>query len=347
MEGKNISEILKRIGEIDEEEKFALDQDLNDIIKNKLPNTVNLETIDKEELYLYLYKTAIEGNNVKLFHYLNRNYSTEKKDAILNYYQHKWLTTESFQFIVERESRPFYVTSKLIRSLIKDENTSLLDIFFKTFHFYDTAWVIEFCHFYKHKTPLSTQEIQKRMSNENYQFTIKEDKNVHKYLFSCCEEGKEPLVRYLVEHGMDVNQQAKYYYPNLRRFCTYTPIAVACINGKENILHYLYDHGADIHLGDEETPLHVACEHGHVHVVEWLLEQGADKEINHKNKYNATPLMKACRYGHESVVKCLIERGAKVNQGTPLTEACDNGFITIAKEPIKRSIIKTSIMPHL
>ncbi|ORX82475.1 ankyrin, partial [Anaeromyces robustus] len=55
-------------------------------------------------------------------------------------------------------------------------------------------------------------------------------------------------VKYLVEHGADVNKQSND---------STTPLFYACINGHENIVKYLVEHGADVNKknNDGKIPL--------------------------------------------------------------------------------------------
>jgi len=60
-------------------------------------------------------------------------------------------------------------------------------------------------------------------------------------LLRACQRGHENIVKYLVEHGANVNIK------------TYTtPLKVACENGNERIIKYLLEHGADINDKEKE-----------------------------------------------------------------------------------------------
>ncbi|OUM70304.1 hypothetical protein PIROE2DRAFT_37470, partial [Piromyces sp. E2] len=66
---------------------------------------------------------------------------------------------------------------------------------------------------------------------------------------ACCKEN-ETIIEILIENGVDVNQS------DHGRYCD-TPLIIACRNGKENIVKYLVDHGADVNKKNEagESPL--------------------------------------------------------------------------------------------
>ncbi|OUM56154.1 hypothetical protein PIROE2DRAFT_49921, partial [Piromyces sp. E2] len=56
-------------------------------------------------------------------------------------------------------------------------------------------------------------------------------------LFEACNNGKEAIVKYLIEHGANVNEENKYGK---------TPIFDAYTSGNEAIVKYLVEQGADI-----------------------------------------------------------------------------------------------------
>jgi len=56
-------------------------------------------------------------------------------------------------------------------------------------------------------------------------------------LFSTCTNGNEEIIKYLVEHGADVNKENDYGV---------TPLFNACSGGYEAITKYLVEQGADI-----------------------------------------------------------------------------------------------------
>ncbi len=57
------------------------------------------------------------------------------------------------------------------------------------------------------------------------------------FLFNSCKSGNKSLVKYLVEHGADVNKINKY---------NETPLYIAYSSGKILIINYLNEHGANI-----------------------------------------------------------------------------------------------------
>jgi len=137
-----------------------------------------------------------------------------------------------------------------------------------------------------------------------------------------CEKENESMVKYLIEHGANVNVEGEVYILYLndydcmdyRKIKVKTPLSIACEKENESLVKYLIEHGANVNLGcweDEiETPLCIACRKGNVSIVRYLIEQGASINGEHANSYT-TPLKIARNNGNESIVNYLIEHGAK------------------------------------
>ena len=88
----------------------------------------------------------------------------------------------------------------------------------------------------------------------------------------CASEGRNPedgsVVRFLLEHGADVNGQD---------LDGWTPLHVASISGALEVVRLLLEHGADVEAkkNDGNTALQVATDIGHDEVVKLLGEHGA------------------------------------------------------------------------
>jgi len=146
------------------------------------------------------------------------------------------------------------------------------------------------------------------------------------------------IVRYLVEHGADINKGDGS-----------TPLHLACEKGHKNIVKYLVEHGADINNKGERcgwTPLQYACYYGNENIAKYLIEHGAD--INKTNNYGSTPLHFACEKGHKNIVKYLVEHGADINKTDdkhkpPLFYAYENGHYYIVRYLIEHGADSTSV----
>ena len=128
-------------------------------------------------------------------------------------------------------------------------------------------------------------------------------------LVFACLEGKLPIVKYLKQHGADIN----YEYGQ--------PIMQASFGGRLEIVKYLVENNADIGLN--ESALKWASAKGHLPVVKYLVE----------NKYYLNgdeSITWASTNGHLSVVKYLVETGMFVyNKSEELRLATDRNDLNM------------------
>jgi ankyrin repeat protein len=163
----------------------------------------------------------------------------------------------------------------------------------------------------------------------------------HIVLLAAVRKGNFEMVRFLLEHNADPNQEI---------FSTSPLITAARVNdfhmallllqfGADvnlkvshcTALHWAVDHKhldmVQLHSEDNfgNTPLHIAPQHNSVAMIELLLQYGAD--INRKNKANCTTLLLSV--GSLEVVQYLLQSFADPNLAdnnycTPLQRATDN-----------------------
>lgn len=145
-------------------------------------------------------------------------------------------------------------------------------------------------------------------------------------LVEACRYGRLPVVRYLVEHGMDPD-----VYPYTRE----TPLLVACLGGYVDIVRYLLDKGADPNRASYVLdPLTAACMRGDTEVIELLLKHGATP-CEHRTRGGVLcPLSAAVRGGHAASVRLLLEQGAQI------TESCRRAVMGCRSGRIIRSLSK-------
>ena len=128
------------------------------------------------------------------------------------------------------------------------------------------------------------------------------------------------VVRYIIEHGADVDAQANTEHP--------TPLHVASYCGGFKVAQLLLDHGADINVRgkDGRTPLHGTLVNLHDNLddyffdtVRFLLEHGTD--IHALDNDHATPLHMVSASGSIKATWLLLEHGANVHtlDGNQLT----------------------------
>lgn len=184
-----------------------------------------------------------------------------------------------------------------------------------------------------------------------------------KYLLSyAANYGRGSIVRYLVEHGADiecVNSESS------------TPLHCAAESGHSAIVTYLIDQGADIKKKGwcGHTILHAAAEHCNIATVRLLLDKGADvnatddakktalhlatnnkdekeivtlliasgADVNAKDKYGVTVLHDALSCGNEDLVPILIAHGA---DATAKSNFGGSAWFYAAQETYKKAVFE-------
>lgn len=123
-------------------------------------------------------------------------------------------------------------------------------------------------------------------------------------IFFAIAKGREDIVCFLLESGVDVNQQFK----------DLTPLIFAVFKKKLSIIDLLIKNGAQLDplAGGSFPLLFYSMEGRGVAVMRHLLTT-YNMDPNVKSKDNLTPLHEAARRGYLANVKLLIENGADVN----------------------------------
>lgn len=119
--------------------------------------------------------------------------------------------------------------------------------------------------------------------------------------------GNIEVVKYLVEHGANINQMSSEGS---------TAIMPAILKGQTDVIRYLISKKADTNYkttaGYRFSPLQLACQLGHTDIVRSLIDAGAD--VNSKAGDGSTPLISAAFKGHLDVVQMLLDnRANKIN----------------------------------
>jgi len=298
--------------------------------------------------FIPLILTAIDDKNKKEIEYLvnenNIGKNNDELDIVYELFKKFLLNPERFQFIVESCTSYMNISSRFVNELMKNDNKELLEILFK-YHlkFFDSEFIINLLINSKNKTPLSDVNLCQQINNNKYKLSteLNYDKiynySSSLYLFKACENGNESQVKYLIEHGADINIRIKDNITPFLKACESgninlvkylvklganikiediyhnTPIFYACSSGNDHLVKYLVKRGANINKTniENETPLFNACLSGNIHLVKYLVKCGID--INKENKRGITPLFYACSKKHEDVIKYLVELGASIN----------------------------------
>ncbi|EFA03955.1 hypothetical protein TcasGA2_TC014099 [Tribolium castaneum] len=137
----------------------------------------------------------------------------------------------------------------------------------------------------------------------------------------------KPVVKYLIENGIDVNH---------RNNILFTALHSACYSGEYECVALLIENKAEVDAitVDGDTPMYLAAISGRFDVVSLLIESGAaiDVPVNHGN----TSLFAAAARGFLSIVEILCEHGANVNVidedgDTPLHDAACYGYLNVVQ----------------
>ena len=268
-------------------------------------------------------------------------------------YENGLLTSNRLNFIIKNCSDFLWISSSLLKKLIKNNEIQLLSIIFDNFKFYDNEFIIMLLYQYKNKISISVTDINRMMSNDQYIISInqttedypckilKEDspENIQDYFVDACGDGKEHIIKYLFEHGADVNEV------NDDDDDDETPLCCSCWKGNEKIVKYLIKHGADVNKGNgsKKTSLHCVCEEGNERIAKYLIEHGAGMRIVDMN--GDSPLFMACKSGNENLVKYFVELGANIKKKkknakreTLLFMACETGNENLVKYLVELGI---------
>jgi len=147
-------------------------------------------------------------------------------------------------------------------------------------------------------------------------------------------------VKYLIEHGADVNKESNYGE---------TPLLSACESGRfiTRLLNRLrlninfklnnlninpnskYNYIYEAILKNDKTPLFIACESENKTNVKYLIKH-SENENRNITLYSKNTSVK------ENIIKCLVDHGANVNKElhngiTLILIACESGNETIIK----------------
>ena len=130
----------------------------------------------------------------------------------------------------------------------------------------------------KNKARLSKDQLE-QVRREHYQNSYVtelvnlSDKDGDFPLFIAVKNGYGEIVKYLVDHGADVNKEDK---------SKKTPLLVAAKKGHKEIIEYLVDHGVNVNKEDKNgnTPLIYAIDRGHIDIAKYLIEKGSNIDIN-------------------------------------------------------------------
>jgi len=170
--------------------------------------------------------------------YKKTNKNTIEKDIIYEIYNNNRLKSKSLQKLIEICAPVLNNSSNIIKKLMKDNNEEILEVLFKSqLKFFDNFVIIDFLNYYKNKTSISNTELYAIINNEKYKIStdvkkyyldldfnldldldldfdsdfdfdfinVKKKFNSSYYLFNACENGNKAEIKFLIEHGANIN----------------------------------------------------------------------------------------------------------------------------------------------
>jgi ankyrin repeat protein len=159
----------------------------------------------------------------------------------------------------------------------------------------------------------------------NLTITSMNDIQKQEALFKSITDGHLNVLKFLIEHGANVNGL------NMDKL---TSLSVAIFSTRHNfeIVKILIDNGADVNKPDDDTyeytPLCSAVDSGHLEIVKLLIENGAD--VNKPDGDGWIPLHSATHNQYLEIMKLLLDNGSDINRldndgWTPLFIASGRG----------------------
>lgn len=162
---------------------------------------------------------------------------------------------------------------------------------------------------------------------------LKEGADPNTELSNAATAGDVVRVRYLLEHGADIDTQDDEGY---------TPLLTAVKTRYTELTRFLIQQGADVNRADRDgwTPLMYAAWRDSPEIVGMLLAKGA--KIEAANQQGLTPLCIAAQHGRSGAAAALLEAGANVDivvgggGYTPLMLALVGGWDDVAAKLVER-----------
>jgi len=96
---------------------------------------------------------AIDCNRVDVIKKLATN--VIKGDIMLKIYKNNLLTVRRLIFILKKYMNYLYISTSLIKRLIKNNDVELLKIIFNSINFFDNDFIKIMLFYYKNKTPIA------------------------------------------------------------------------------------------------------------------------------------------------------------------------------------------------
>ncbi|KAJ7595572.1 ankyrin repeat-containing domain protein [Mycena floridula] len=137
-------------------------------------------------------------------------------------------------------------------------------------------------------------------------------------LYAAAEAGHLETVKFILEHGVDVNAKGGLWD------CA---LGAAARWGKIEVVEYLLNHGAD---PDAHDDILKSAVYGGLEIVKMLIDKGVNLQVQGQGA-----LEKASINGNLDIVKLLIKKRVSPNNGQNLQIACYYGHLEVVKVLVK------------
>jgi len=155
------------------------------------------------------------------------------------------LKSERLKILIKFSIPILNTSPSLIKKLMKDNNKEILKILFNNyFRFFDKYIIIDFLNYYKNQIPISNTELFIKIDNEKYKISTDVKKYCRYddydfylcdnsyYLFNVCKSGNKAALKFLLEHGANIN---------IKTIKGETPLFTTCQNGHIEVVKYLWN----------------------------------------------------------------------------------------------------------
>jgi len=156
-----------------------------------------------------------------------------------------------------------------------------------------------------------------------YFFTVGHHGDLDEHLLYAAGVGNLEIVKFLINHGADVNA-VSHFERNVLTGVTFA-LDQASSNNRLSVVEYLVDNGADIHACNDSAVVG-AVDNGNLSIVKYLVGKGAKLDT-----YNNSPITLSVINGDVTMVKYLIEMGVVIDLEVALVDSISGKHWDLAR----------------
>ena len=147
-----------------------------------------------------------------------------------------------------------------------------------------------------------------------------------KYLNEAIDVGSLPVVKCLMEKGVDINWQSRFGED---------PVIRGIHKGNASVVAYLIKKGSEEGLKIDIRYLNEAIDAGNLQVVQCVVDCGVN--LNRSSWFSEAPIIRGIRKGNVAIVEYLISKGAKVDKNC-LDVAIETGESSMVKCIVRQGV---------